>query len=172
MLRNTLFVVVVAVLAFSATAALGQVVTGTIVGTVKDNSGAVIANATVTITNTDQNVVVRTMQTNASGQYSAPLLPVGHYTVTAEAPGFKKSEQTNIPLDVNANLAVNLSLEVGSTQETVTVTQSPMEVDLETAQAQTVITSDQINDLAVNTRCPFGKAASFRQGCASESGCL
>lgn len=150
--RNTILVIVVAVLTFLATPALAQVVTGTIVGTVKDKSGAVIAKATVTITSTDQSVVVRTLQTDANGEYSAPLLPVGHYTVTAEASGFKKSEQTNITLDVNVTLAVNLSLEVGSTQETVTVTQPPVEVDMETAQAQSVISSDQINELAVNTR--------------------
>jgi hypothetical protein len=152
MLRNTLRVIVVAVVALFSNASLAQVVTGTIVGAVKDKSGAVIANATVTIKNIDEGVVVRTLQTDASGQYAAPLLPVGHYAVSAEAPGFKKSELTNITLDVSANLAVNLSLEVGRTQETVTVTQPAVEVDLETAQAQTVIDSVQINELAVNTR--------------------
>jgi len=150
--RNTLPVIVVAVLALLVPAVPAQVVTGAIVGTVKDKSGALIANATVTITNTDQSVVARTMQTDANGQYSAQLLPVGHYAVTAEAAGFKKTEQTNITLDVNATVAVNFSLEVGRTQETVTVTQSPVEVDMETAQAQTVITSAQISELAVNTR--------------------
>ncbi|HXW93802.1 MAG TPA: carboxypeptidase regulatory-like domain-containing protein [Terriglobales bacterium] len=152
MSRKTALVIVVAVLTLFRTAALAQVVTGTIVGTVKDKSGALVANATVTITNTDENVVARTLETDANGQYSAPLLPVGHYAVTAQAPSFKKTEQTNITLDVNANLALNFSLEVGSAQETVTVTQSPVAVDMETAQAQTVITSTEINELAVNTR--------------------
>jgi Carboxypeptidase regulatory-like domain/TonB-dependent Receptor Plug Domain len=152
MRRNTLMLIAVAVPALFATAAFAQVVTGTIVGTIKDNSGALVANATVTVTNTDENVVIRTLQTNGSGQYSAPLLPVGHYAVTAEAPHFKKSQQTDIALDVNANLTVNFSLQIGNAQEIVMVTQPESQVDLETAQSQTVITSAQINDLAVNTR--------------------
>src|ERR1700677_3937180 len=150
--RNLLMMIAVAVLALFATAAFAQMVTGTITGTVKDNSGAFVPNARVTVTATDENVVVRTLQTNGSGEYSAPLLPVGRYAVTAEAPKFKRSQQTNITLDVNANLTINFSLQVGSAQETVTVTQPPSEVDTETAQAQTVITSAQINELAVNTR--------------------
>ncbi|HXM11401.1 MAG TPA: carboxypeptidase regulatory-like domain-containing protein [Terriglobales bacterium] len=150
--RNLLMMIAVAVLALFATAAFAQMVTGTITGTVKDNSGAFVPNARVTVTDTDENVVVRTLQTNGSGEYSAPLLPVGRYAVTAEAPKFKRSQQTNITLDVNANLTINFSLQVGSAQETVTVTQPPSEVDTETAQAQTVITSAQINELAVNTR--------------------
>jgi hypothetical protein len=144
--------VAVAVLALFATAAFAQVVTGTIVGTVKDNSGAFVANATVTVTNTDENVIVRTLQTNGSGEYVAPLLPVGHYAVTAEAPRFKRGQQTHITLDVNASLTVNFSLQVGSAQETVTVTEPPSQIDLETAQSQTVISSAQINELSVNTR--------------------
>jgi hypothetical protein len=150
--RNIFMMVGVAVLALFATAAFAQVVTGTIVGTVKDNSGAFVANATVTITNTDENVVVRTLHTNGSGEYVAPLLPVGHYAVTAEAARFKRGQQTHITLDVNASLTVNFSLQVGSAQETVTVTQPPAEIDLETAQSQTVISSAQINELAINTR--------------------
>ncbi len=51
---------------------------GSIAGTVTDKSGAVVPNATVTVTDTDKNVVVRTVKTNSSGDYSVPLLPVGH----------------------------------------------------------------------------------------------
>jgi hypothetical protein len=134
------------------TAAMGQVVTGTIVGTVKDRTGAAVADATVTITNVDENVVIRTLKASAAGEYSAPLLPVGHYAVTAEASGFKKSQQTNITLDVNANVTVNLALQVGNARETVTVTEAPTEVDIESAQSQTVIGSAQINELAISTR--------------------
>jgi hypothetical protein len=149
--RNRI-VIAIAVLALSATAVFAQVVTGTIVGTVKDSSGAFVANATVTITNTDENVAVRTVQTNAAGEYSAPLLPVGQYAVTAAAPGFKTSKQTNITLDVNANVTVNLTLQVGNAHETVTVTEAPPEVDTESAQSQTVIGWAQINELAISTR--------------------
>ena len=70
--------------------ALAQDITGSIVGLVRDSGGASIAGAMVTIKDTDKNIVVRTVTTNSDGAYSAPLLPVGHYSVTVEAPNFKK----------------------------------------------------------------------------------
>jgi Carboxypeptidase regulatory-like domain len=72
-------------------ASYSQNVTGTILGTVTDSKGDAVANATVTITNTDQNIAVRAVITDQQGQYVAPLLPVGRYSVTAEAIGFKKA---------------------------------------------------------------------------------
>ena len=139
------------VLAFAGVV-VAQQVTGNISGTVKDSSGAVVPNATVIITNTDKNVVVRTTKTSDVGQYSAPLLPVGHYAVAVEANGFTKMSQNNIALNVNDNLTVDFSLQVGGTQQTVTVEAAPLTVDLQNAQAQTVITGTQIRELAVNTR--------------------
>jgi Carboxypeptidase regulatory-like domain len=103
--RNLLMLIAVAVLALFAPAAFAQMVTGSIAGTVTDSTGAIVANATVTITNTDEGAVIRTVQTNASGQYLAPLLPVGHYAVTVEAPHFKRSQQTNLALDANRQRA-------------------------------------------------------------------
>ncbi|WP_158749339.1 carboxypeptidase-like regulatory domain-containing protein [Acidobacterium sp. S8] len=86
---------VAAVLAMFIVMALGgaivaQEVTGTILGTVTDNSGAVVPGAKVTITNTDRGAVLRVVTTNKGGDYSAPQLPIGKYMVTVEAAGFKK----------------------------------------------------------------------------------
>src|SRR5437879_3347607 len=78
-----------------------QEVTGTIVGTVKDQSGAVVPRAKVTVTNTDTGVAVRTLTTNEKGEYSAPLLQIGHYSIAAEASNFKKASISNITLHVN-----------------------------------------------------------------------
>ena len=61
--------------------AWAQVTTGLIAATVKDTSGAVVPNATVTLTNTDTNVVVRTVKTGGGGEFTAPLLPIGHYSL-------------------------------------------------------------------------------------------
>ncbi len=108
--------------------------------------------ATVTVTNTDKNIVVRTVKADAVGAYTAPLLPVGHYSVTAEASGFTKTTQNNVALDVNESLTVNFALQVGSTSQRITVEATPLQVDLQTAQAQTVITGTQIRELAINTR--------------------
>src|SRR5438445_7211922 len=73
-----------------------QDITGTIVGTVKDQSGAIVPNAKVTITNTDTGAAVRTLTTNDKGEYSAPSLQIGHYSITAEASNFKKANISNI----------------------------------------------------------------------------
>ncbi|MBZ5629603.1 MAG: carboxypeptidase-like regulatory domain-containing protein, partial [Acidobacteriia bacterium] len=73
-----------------AATAWGQVTTGLIAATVKDASGAVVPNATVTLTNTDTNVVVRTVKTGGGGEFTAPLLPIGHYSLSVEAGGFQK----------------------------------------------------------------------------------
>src|SRR3979490_898462 len=82
-------------------AAGAQEITGSIVGTVMDKSGAGVPKASVTLTNTDQDIVVRKIQTSDRGEYVATLLPIGHYAVTAEAPGFKKTTQTGIVLNVS-----------------------------------------------------------------------
>ncbi len=131
---------------------LAQNISGTITGTVKDSSGAVVSGASVTITNTNQNAVVFTANTNAAGQYTAPFLPVGNYSVAVEAAGFKKAERTAIKLDVGQNLTVDMSLEPGSAQETVSVNASALQVDLQSSQAQTVISGRQIQELSLNTR--------------------
>lgn len=129
-----------------------QNVTGTILGTVTDSKGDAVANATVTITNTDQNIAVRTVTTDQQGQYVVPLLPVGRYRVTAEATGFKKAIQAGIVLNVNDKVAVNLALEVGAVTETVTVEASTLQVDTQSATATGVISGLQLRELSLNSR--------------------
>jgi len=129
-----------------------QEVTGTISGTVTDSSGAVVPGAKVTITNTDRNAVVRTAKTSKAGDYSAPLLPIGHYSVTIEAPGFKKTTQANIVLDVNDKRSVNAALQVGSNSETVTVEANALQVNTESDAATGLITGTQVRELALQSR--------------------
>ena len=100
---------------------LAQTTTGTIAGTVKDASGAVVSGATVTITDTDRNIVARTVTTGASGDYSAPLLPVGHYSISVEGSGFQKYTQAGIVLNASDKLTYNPILKVGSSSQEVTV---------------------------------------------------
>lgn len=135
-----------------AGAALAQETTGTINGTVKDTTGAVVKGATITITDEGKNVVVRTAQTGDDGDYSAPSLPVGVYRVTVEAAGFKKSEQTNVKLDVNARRTLDVELEAGRLEEVVTVEADPVAVEMTTPQAATVINGDQVRELSINNR--------------------
>jgi len=133
-------------------ATFSQNVTGTISGTVTDSKGGAVANATVTVTNSDQNVAVRTVTTDGQGQYVAPLLPVGRYSVTAEASGFKKAVHAGLVLNVGDKLAVNLTLEVGSVTETVTVESSALQVDTQSATATGVISGTQLKELSLNSR--------------------
>lgn len=136
----------------SVTQTTAQEVSGTISGTVQDATGALIPNATITVTNTEKNVTLRTMQTGASGDYSLPNLPLGTYTVTAEAAGFRRSARTGVTLNVNDRLTLNFVMEVGAVTEEVRVEEAPVQVELQTAAAQSLITGTQVRELALNTR--------------------
>ena len=142
----------VAILLSLSAGAFAQEITGNIVGTVKDNSGGVVKGATVTVTDTDKNQVVRTIVTGDDGEFSAPQLQSGNYSLTIEAPGFKKSVQTAIKLDVNQRRSVDVTLEAGNISEVVTVAADPVTVELTTPTASTVINGDQVRELSVNNR--------------------
>ena len=129
-----------------------QEITGSIVGTVRDATGANVPNATVTITDTDKKAVVRTVNTDEDGSYSAPQLPVGNYEVMVEAPNFKKYLETRIKLDVNQRRTIDVALEAGRFEEVVTVEADPVSVDLQSATAANLINGDQVRELSLNNR--------------------
>lgn len=130
-----------------------QEVTGSIVGTVRDSSGSVVAGATVTITDPSKNnIVVRTAVTNSSGEFSAPNLAVSTYSVTVESPNFKKAVQTDVKLDVGQRRSVDVSLEAGNIDETVTVEADAISVDLNSATSGTVISGSQAREISINNR--------------------
>jgi hypothetical protein len=135
-----------------ASLARAQEVTGSIAGTVRDASGAAVANATITITDTDKKLVVRTLRTDSSGAYAAPLLPVGNYEVAVEAPNFKKYVQSRIKLDVNQRLTIDAPLEAGNISEVVTVESAPLQVDTQTPTAANLISGTQARELSLNNR--------------------
>lgn len=144
---------------------------GTIVGTVTDPSGAVIPGASVVVTNVAMGTRV-TVTTNTAGLYQAPYLLPGTYTVAVELQGFKRAVRSGIELRVNDRLEVNMTLDVGGTTETVTVTaESPL---LETASASVgaVVDSRRVAELPIAHGQPFaliGLAAgvSFNAGAAT-----
>jgi hypothetical protein len=144
--------VAVAMLIALSSVATAQEITGDIVGTVKDASGATVKGATVTITDADKNLIVRTLTTGDEGEFSAPRLQAGNYSVAIEAAGFKKVVQTNIKLDVNQRRVVDVALEPGNIAEVVTVAADPVSVELTTPAASTVINGDQVRELSVNNR--------------------
>ncbi len=122
----------------------------TIVGTVTDPTGAAVPNATVTITKTDTGQS-RHFTSNNDGQYVAPGLPIGSYTVQVESGGFKQISK-NIVLNVNDRARLDFQLQVGAAQEKVTVEATAVQVQSESSEISDVITGRQISQLATNGR--------------------
>src|SRR3984893_18983407 len=111
---------VIAVLILAAIPVAAQLPTGTILGNVKDSSGASIPGATVTVRNTDTNLT-KTAMTEQDGSYRFPELAVGHYEMRAEAAGFRTENRTGMTLEVTQTGVINFALPVGSTTQQVTV---------------------------------------------------
>jgi Carboxypeptidase regulatory-like domain len=123
----------------------------TLLGTVTDPSGASVPNAAVTITNTATGVT-RNVTTNSDGQFLAPDLQIGNYTVRVSATGFKATEQKNLVLAVGDRRRLDVSLVVGSVQEQVTVEANAVAVQTDTGEVSNVITGQQVTQLATNGR--------------------
>jgi hypothetical protein len=140
------------VLSMSGLAA-AQEVTGSIVGTVRDSSGAAVPGASVTITDAQKdNIVVRTITTNDDGEFSAPNLTTSVFTVTVEAQNFKKAINTDVKVDVGQRRQLDITLQAGRIEESVTVESDPVSVELSTPTAGTVINGEQVRELSLNNR--------------------
>jgi hypothetical protein len=149
-MKTKLFCVAMCILAFAAVT-FGQVQSGAISGTVTDPSDASVGGATIEIRNTGTNAVFRT-QSNDSGFYTAPGLPVGEYEVVAQMQGFKRSVRSGITLQVNQNAQVNIRLEVGQLAESVEVTGEAPLVNTGNATLGAVIENRRVRDLPLNGR--------------------
>ncbi len=123
----------------------------TVVGTVTDSTGAAVPNVKITLTNIETGQV-RTLTTNEVGQYIAPGLHIGHYTVRAEGAGFKVAERKDLVLNVGDRDRVDIQLQIGQTQETVTVEATGITVQADTGEVSQVITGQQVSQLATNGR--------------------
>jgi outer membrane receptor protein involved in Fe transport len=129
----------------------GQTDAATIVGTITDNSGAALSNATVTLVNVGTNAKT-VIKTNADGNYVATPLKIGNYSVAVEVQGFKEIKRTGIVLQVQDRLRVDFTMQVGSVAEQVTVTGAPPLLQSESSALGDVIESKQIADLPLNGR--------------------
>ena len=123
----------------------------TMVGTITDPSGSVIANVKITFTNTETGLA-RTITTNESGQYVMPDLHIGHYNVKAEATGFKVGEQKNIFLQVGDRARVDFQMQVGAASETITVEAAPIRVQTDSGEVSNIITDLQMSQISTNGR--------------------
>ncbi len=127
---------------------------GTIVGTVTDPSGSVVANATIAVTQVETGIV-RTSVTNESGQYVVPSLTNGHYNVSVKAAGFAGEETKGVVLNVGDRTRVDFSMKVGGTKEEVTVEATAVAVQTDSSVQSTVITGQQVAQLGVNGRSVY-----------------
>jgi len=132
--------------AFSAGTAFSQAVSATLLGTVTDASGAVVANAKVTLTETNTGVNRSTI-TNQSGNYTYPNLPPGRYSVSVEMPGFKKEVRPGTDLAVDSTARVDVQLEPGNVSETIEVTAETAVLKTDRADISTTVDAVQIEEL-------------------------
>jgi len=139
-------------------AAQGLSQEATIVGTVTDPSGAAVANAKVTLTNVETGLA-KVVTTNDAGQYTAVDIHIGHYDLKAEAGGFKTVERKGLVLQVGDRSRADFQLQVGGSQETVTVEANTIAVQADTGEVSNVITGQQIEGLSVNGRGIYQLAA-------------
>jgi len=128
-----------------------QVDTGTILGTVKDQSGAVVPNAKVTLTNEGTGFTITTT-TNGQGNYTFTPIRIGTYSVSVEAPGFAKAVQSHLTLNIDQKLVANLTLHPGAVTQTINVTSAPPALQTQDASLGQVVTGQNVNNLPLNGR--------------------
>lgn len=119
--------------------------TATLVGSVTDSSGAAIADAAVTVTNVDTNVVTRG-KTNGEGAYYIPFLNIGNYRLNIEATGFKKFAQTGLTFNAGETPRIDVKLEIGSLTEEISITAQAPLLDTDTAIVGGIATAKDIHD--------------------------
>ena len=124
---------------------------GRILGQVADPSGGVLSGVKVTATN-EATGVAREAQTNDSGEYGFPQIPVGTYTITFDLAGFKTNVRKGIPVDLNQVITLNSILEIGQTKETIEVTSEAPIVDTTSTQLGSIMDARQVSNLPLNSR--------------------
>src|SRR6266699_601354 len=139
------------VLFMAAIPVFAQSPTGTILGTVKDPSGAVVLGVTITAQNVD-NGASRSISTDETGAYRLAALPVGHYDLRVESPGFKSTTQKGLVLDIGEEAGLNFTLEVGTTLQEVVVTGEAPLVNTTTASLGGVVSEKKVAELPLNGR--------------------
>jgi hypothetical protein len=138
-------------LVLSASIAFAQSYTGTIVGSVKDSSGAVLPHATVTITNqqTDQQ---ESVTADLEGRYTSLPVPPGQYRIEAGLPGFRRAARANVTVQINATLVIDFTLEVGALSDAVEVRADATPLETTTGTMGKLVDNRRILELPLNTR--------------------
>ena len=130
---------------------MAQFETGEVLGTVRDNTGAVVANAAVTLLSQDTAIETKTTSDEA-GNYGFFNVKVGTYTITVEHAGFSKFTTADVKVDVTARQRVDVKLQLGQVTESVTVVGVAEVLDTDTSDHSQVINTEAIVELPLNGR--------------------
>ena len=153
--RYTRYIACIAVMAYLV--ALGPTVfaqnTGSIFGSISDNSDAVLPSAKITALSS--NGLNRTTTTNTTGSYILPAMPIGTYTVTIEASGFERFQAVSVRVDADQNVRIDAHLRPGSTTEEITVNAAPPQVDTHSNTQSVTIPQELVNDMPTSTGQPI-----------------
>src|SRR5713226_8097747 len=158
---------ILALIALGTGLVFAQGSTATIIGTVRDVSGAVLQGAVITVKHLETGLT-RTDEADSSGNFTIPSLPVGPYEVTAEKMGFRREVRRGIDLAVAQEAVVNLSLQVGSLEQQVTVTEEAPLVNTTLASTSGLITESQVKDMPLNGRS-FDQLLTLNVGIANNT---
>ncbi|MGB6980055.1 MAG: carboxypeptidase-like regulatory domain-containing protein [Candidatus Acidiferrales bacterium] len=167
MRRNILYVVMACVTVLCMSPRVYGQANASFSGTVTDNSGSVIAGASVTATSQDTGAT-RTAVTDQTGHYLITLLPIGEYTLTAEFKGFKITTQKDARLQVDEQRELDFSLAPASVNSTVEVSATEVAVEATNASLGQVINSQQVAELPLNGR-DFVQLANLTPGTIQET---
>lgn len=160
--RPIIYLTVLGLFVFSSLFAVAQVTTGTISGTVKDATGAVVPGAAVTIKDTDTGLT-RTLTADSEGRYKATNLNLGNYEVQASTSGFQTEIRKGIELTVGREAAVDFTLTVGNVSEHVDVTAEAPLVDTTSSTVKGLVEDKAILEMPLNGRS-FIQLATLQPG--------
>ena len=149
---STLLLFALLALALAAPAFAQGGATGAISGTIKDPTGAYLPGTKVEIVNQATGVAERTVTTNDDGAFTVTLLPVGTYRVVATATGFSRAEAPDVQVNVTETTTVNIQMQVGAVNESVTVTDAAAAVQLSSATTGTTLGTQTVGQLPLATR--------------------
>lgn len=131
---------------------LGQTDTGTITGSVRDASSALVAGVKISITDARTDTDVFNTLTDAAGRYTAPALKPSEYVITAEAAGFKKTVRRGVNLDVNQVVVIDFTLEIGQVTQVTEVTAAAPLMQTQSAELGDVVEHRRVVELPLNGR--------------------
>lgn len=150
--RKCRFLLLGLVFFFLSVALLGQTDTGTITGSVRDASSAMVAHAKVTVTDTATNTEAFSALTDAAGRYTVPALKPSEYVITAEATGFKRAVRRGVVLEVNQVVVIDLTLEIGQVTQVTEVTAAAPLMQTQSAELGDVVEHRRVVELPLNGR--------------------